>query len=114
MQGAAQRPSADDAAIGERLLDAGFRGTCGAQTKGPERAWIILRLHGAEPFHDVGRRGKARAGKTLGKQALLGDAAFARSALRRTKTASARTPLRRAGHYGQIPRRRRNATIWPM
>ena len=56
MERPAHRPGTDDGAFGKSNLDVALDRTRHAQSDSPQRTAIVLRLHGAEPAHDVGRR----------------------------------------------------------
>ena len=69
VQRAAQRPGANDRALGDGLFDWRSRLRAGAQADGPQRAEVVLRLDGAEPAN-----GRGRAGERIMTDALLAHA----------------------------------------
>ena len=69
VQRAAQRPGANDRAIGDGSFDCGLGCRAGAQADRPERAEVVLRLERAEPAN-----GRGRAGELLMTNALLAHA----------------------------------------
>jgi hypothetical protein len=73
MQGAAHRPGAHDAPIGDRLLDRRFARIRHAQSDGPERTEIVLRLHRDEATDHILRRIRCRIGDALPLQAQVRD-----------------------------------------
>ena len=73
VQRPAQRPAAHDRPLGNRLFDAGLGRAGRPQAERPQRALIILRLHGAEPAHRLGGRLEPGARQPLRAKAPLRD-----------------------------------------
>src|SRR4051812_45831124 len=70
MQGAAQRPGAHDRAARLGRFDVCFGRALHALADSPERAEIVLRLHGTEPGHHLLGRAKRPGYEPVGGHAL--------------------------------------------
>jgi len=65
VQRAAHRPRAHDRAVVQRRLDLPLGARGEAQADGPQRAQVVLRLHGEQVRDHCGRRGAVRGGDLL-------------------------------------------------
>ncbi len=73
VQGAAQRPAAHDAPFGQRALDRRLVGAAHALADAPQRAEIVLRLHGELRGDRLLGVGEGICGEAMSAQALAQD-----------------------------------------